>query len=80
MKYQQKSHEYYLMDNNDQEVHVTRSTYDMKGIWQEMCQRNKNWSSEEENPNTNKPQKVSEANQDDQSQEAFRRSNQSKHL
>jgi len=80
VKYQQKSHEYYLMDNHDQEVHLTRSTYDRKCMWQEVRQRNTDWSSEEENPNINKPQKVPEANQVDQSQEALRRSNQSKHL
>jgi len=68
------------MDNHDQEVHVTRNTYDRECIWQEIRQRNKNWSSEEENPNTNKPQKVPEANQVDQAQEALRTSNQSKHL
>ena len=80
VKYQQKSHEYYLMDNHVQEVHVTRGTYDRKCMWQEMRQRNTNWSSEEENPNINKPQKVREANQVDQSQEALRNSNQSKLL
>ena len=80
VKCQQKSHEYYLMDNHDQEVHVTKSSYDRKCMWQEMRQRSTNWSSEEENPNINKPKKVPEANQVDQSQEAIRRSNQSKHL
>ena len=68
------------MDNHVQEVHVTRGTYDRKCMWQEMRQRNTNWSSEEENPNINKPQKVREANQVDQSQEALRNSNQSKLL
>jgi len=68
------------MDNHDQEVHVTSSTYDRKCVWQEVRQSNTNWSSEEENPNTNKPQKVPEANQVDQSQETLRRSNQSKYL
>jgi len=50
------------MDSHAQEVHVTRSTHDRKGMWQEMCQRNTNWSSEEVNPNTNKSKKVLEAN------------------
>jgi len=45
-----------------------------------MRQRNKNWSSEERNLNTNKPQKVPEAYQGGQSQETLTRSNQSKHL
>jgi len=33
VKYQQKSHEHYLMDNHDQEVHVTRGTHDRKCMW-----------------------------------------------
>jgi len=65
------------MDNHDQEVHVTRSTHDRKRMWQEMRQRNTNRSSEEGNPNTNKPKEVLEANEADQSQEALIRSNQS---
>jgi len=68
------------MDNHDQEVHVTRDTYDRKRMWQEMRQRNTNWSSEEGNPNTNKTQKVPEAKQAGQSQDVLTRSNQSKHL
>ena len=50
------------MRNHEQHVHVTRNTYDRKGMWQEMRQRNTNWSSEEENPNTNKSKKFLEVN------------------
>jgi len=50
------------MHNHKQEVHVTRSTHDRKRMWQEMRQRNTNWSSEEGNPNTDKSKKLPEAN------------------
>ena len=59
VKYQQKLHEYYLMDNHAREVHVTRSTHDRKRMWQEMHQRNTNWSSEEGNPKHKQAQESS---------------------
>jgi len=44
VKYQQKAHDGYLMDNHDR-----------KCMWQEMRQRNMNWSSEGWSTNINKP-------------------------
>jgi len=60
-KYQQKACDHYIMDNHDQEVHVTRSTCDRRSIWQEMRQRNTTWSSEEQEPGANNLKKVPEA-------------------
>ena len=65
------------MDNHAQEVHMARSTHDRKRMWQEMRQRNTNWSSEEENPDTKKSKKVLEANLTNQSQKTVTRSDQS---
>jgi len=48
------------MDNHVQEVHMTKSTYDRKRMWQDVRQRNTNWSSTEENQNINKSKKVLE--------------------
>jgi len=45
-----------------------------------MRQRDTNWSSEEGNPNTNKPQKLPEPLQPDQSQETLTNDIQSKHM
>jgi len=47
-------------------------------MWQEMRQRNMNWSSEGRNTNINKPQKLPEANWTGQSQKALTKDNQSK--
>ena len=65
VKYQQKAHDGYLMDNHDR-----------KCMWQEMRQWNMNWSSE--GRNTNEVQKVPETNRTGQSQEALTKGNQSK--
>jgi len=50
-----------------QEVHVTKSTYARKRMWQEVRQRNTTWSSEEGDPGTNNLKKLLAAKKSNQS-------------
>jgi len=56
-----KSCDYHIMDNHDQDVHVTKSTCDRKRMWQEVGQRNTTWSSEKQELSVNQLKKVPEA-------------------
>jgi len=65
------------MDNYVREVHMTRKTHDRTRMWQEVRQRNTTWSAEEGNTNANKPKKVLEAKENNQSQKTLTRRDQS---